>query len=650
MTDDPKTDDDAQDPSDDAEAPQAEEPTAEAAQADEPTAETAQADEPTAAEAAQAEEPTAEAPKAAEAKPAEAPQPDAKPAPAVEEPASLAPLIGVVALILVALVVGQMLNTGDADAALSPEELILQGNKQQTAAEGIPYFKRAIEVDEGHDHPQAHAALGRAYAFRNEFDLALEHLIFARDNTPESDPAPPEVHLLIGMSYLGLERVDDAVEPLELAASMRPDDYRPHYYLAMVGMHRDDPEATAQHLEHLLDDPNVPDRALAYRWYAQAMDRMGKPAGAIAALERLAELKPNDVSARYDLQRRRIDDLGYEQALADTRERAAAEGASPMDRYVLAWTLTLDAARRAESIPLLEALQADEPAPWVSLTLANERIREGEVAEARALLEQTLETAPTFVDGETKLAYVLRLQGEFAAARELYQKLLRSGATFVAQQELINTHLEAGELAEALAFAEEQTKLYEATDPQRLLVGKVLQAQGEFEAAREVLVAIRDARPAADQLVWQTRIALWALEAGAESAADDFRTALDVAGERRPPDLLLWAGVALSEADPERAQALWTQAAETGSDQDPEALYTASARRLLGQGDLAALEAAGRLGGPRDANDVWTIEGLARERAGDAAGALEAYQRAVEVSLGVEFPAQFAQRAVARLQ
>ncbi len=94
------------------------------------------------------------------------------------------------------------------------------------------------------------------------------------------------------------------------------------------------------------------------------------------------------------------------------------------------------------------------------------------------------------------------------------------------------------------------------------------------------------------------------------------------------------------------ARALWKRGAESGLEYFPEALSTWACRRLVGVAPEQDLLQAALLGDPTDQNDAWFIEGLARLRAGDEAGAKAAWTKAQEVGWAGDFPGRLVEAAL----
>jgi hypothetical protein len=186
--------------------------------------------------------------------------------------------------------------------------------------------------------------------------------------------------------------------------------------------------------------------------------------------------------------------------------------------------------------------------------------------------------------------------------------------------------------------------------PERELEASILAEAGRFAEARATLAAITSSQPTdAARAPWIARQALVDLEAGdATGARGELGRARAALGERPTADVLLWQGVALARAgDVAAAREAWELGAKNGLRWGDEAMVTASCERLLGKIDEAELLRRAAVATDLAHNDALYVDGLARELAGDLAGARRSYEEAQRATRGKEFPARLIERALA---
>ncbi len=542
----------------------------------------------------------------------------------------------VAAFALAALAATFALRPGGAGADADVGRLVAQANEVASdpargPAQALPLLLQALE--RAPDDPQVNRAAGMALTMANRFDEALPCL----DRAAAAAPEDAEVALLRGMCLTGLERHADARGALEAARRLRPDDPRPLYYLGIGAMRLDDLEATVGYLGPYLEQVANP---VALTIHVDALDRLGRSAEAIEVLGRVARTPAarGDVLLRRDLQDRRAVVHGQARAIELAREdlAAAGEAATAIDRYLLGRALTHDPAQLAAAREALEAARAADPrSPWPALALAVEDLRDGRLDAARAALEELRAALPDLREPLLHLARLEREAGRAERALEHTRALAAQGAGAAALQGELGALLDLGRDDDALAAAR-------AVPPPDAPPGHgarwheahVLTALGRYDEALAVTEAIAAAAPADRRGMWEANAALVELEAGRpERAVERTRRALEAFGEQAPAGVLLWAGVALREVDPERARALWTQGAD-GDPCPPDGLWTWACRRLVGRASEDELRRAARYGGRIDRNDALLVEALARLAAGDAEGARAAAREGLEASLG----------------
>lgn len=103
---------------------------------------------------------------------------------------------------------------------LDPEELMhlaLAASQRGQAAEAIDFLKRLIEISP--DHAEAHHLLGAEHAQIGMFDRALEE--FSR--AIAIDPKLHTTRFQLGLLYLTMRRVEDAIETWKALEDLGPE-------------------------------------------------------------------------------------------------------------------------------------------------------------------------------------------------------------------------------------------------------------------------------------------------------------------------------------------------------------------------------------------------------------------------------------------
>lgn len=569
---------------------------------------------------------------------------------------SLLPLLVVGLLVVIGLLVSGI-GTGQGDGAASLEQL--KANGRETLARGgpqeaLPFFRRAHEL--APDDPETNGMLAEALSLLGREKEALPFATTARDKAP----GEARYHHLLGMILIELRQLDEARAPLLEALRLKPEDPGPRFRLAVAAMVKQDFALAAKEAQAYLDHERIKGKdPMALKLYADALELQGEHAASIAAQESMCALLPRDLGLRRAVDAKRIDTEGWAAVTEEARKAAEAPGAGAPELFRHARLLRLDPRTYTEARALLEKAvelerTSSEQPRLVDplLALAKDALRTGQHEQARLLVEEVLQLDPANTEALYVRGAALRSAGKPAEARaELERVLGDPGQAYRARFELLGTFLDEGRAEEALGFARAQVERQPPAHPFQRILAEAQSRTGAFADAAATLERHRDALPEGQlRAIIDSRLAEVWLEAGdGDQARAAFERALTGLGTiaRRPPDLLLWAGVAALPIDRARAEALWTEAAEKGLERVPEALSTWSCRRLLARAERAELEAAVAVGSLDEENDGAFIEGLALELAGDRAGARAAYQACLARSKNAEFPARLAE---ARLQ
>ncbi len=192
-------------------------------------------------------------------------------------------------------------------------------------------------IEEYPSLPLGHLGLGILHQESGRPDLAVPHLERAVELSPAVAPLPHqqgEAHRWLGLAYLSLGRITEAIGPLETAADQRPDDAQlrvnlgsaylqagrlddaervleralvlsPHLgeveiNLGMVLARRGEHEKALPHFQRGAE--LLPGQADAHYNLGNAFARLNRPRDAAAAYRRALELAPGHEGARHNLE------------------------------------------------------------------------------------------------------------------------------------------------------------------------------------------------------------------------------------------------------------------------------------------------------------------------------------------------------------
>lgn len=193
-------------------------------------------------------------------------------------------------------------------------------------------------------------------------------------------------HLMLGHSLLLAGWPHDAVKPLRTAIAMRPTDIAGRVYLGRAFFRTDDWRnciATLNRLDTQMERGKVPKEVQVqiHMMRAASHARLGDTANAAADLGRVADLKPDDATTRFEYGRMLQNDGQLDAAIAAYERAVSMDGSKPEWKTVL--DDALDLKTRVQESERLEEEPSSSPTPF-------QRIRELERKrdELRQLLEQ----------------------------------------------------------------------------------------------------------------------------------------------------------------------------------------------------------------------------------------------------------------------
>ena len=339
------------------------------------------------------------------------------------------------------------------------EEPTAAGRGQRGGAASIAFYDRALRLQP--DSGAAHHYLTHSYETIGQIPDALEHgEVYAR-----LAPAIPHSHHMWGHDLRRVGRVDDAI-----AAFLRTDALEKAYYAA-EGIA---PEMDWHHVH------NLDLLATAYQYKGQmrlAEERLREMA-ALPPVTDYLEFNQKTL-ASFLLDRGRAEDgLAAARAIASGRSAAARAAGRALEGHALLALGRRDAARAAltqaqrelDTVPTLAAgLTVTRRAvePWVDTLRGEILLREGKVAEGRALLKDVQTRLRAIPGPDAWIQALFRLEGIARVARDAGDWEL---AAYTADQMIEHDTSYAGSHAAQSAVAQH--------------AGDAARAARELEAAR----------------------------------------------------------------------------------------------------------------------------------------------------------------------
>jgi predicted O-linked N-acetylglucosamine transferase (SPINDLY family) len=269
-----------------------------------------------------------------------------------------------------------------------------------------------------------------------------------------ANPANPTYHFNLGLSYRGLDRMNDARMCYQKAVALNPRYVDAHNNLGVVL--RDlgllDEAVKCYHKALSLNLDYVE----AYGNLGSALKDLGKFAEAAAYCRQALERNPNHVGALGNLGAALNELHLHEEAIACSRTALALDP-NCVDAHNNLGAALKEQGKLEEAAVSYRAALALRP-DWSVLhfNLGSLLATEGKADEAAACFSQALQIAPGFADASNSLGAVLLGQAKLQQATDLFQHALQSAATRAkALNNFGNALLYQGKLDEALATFEQ---------------------------------------------------------------------------------------------------------------------------------------------------------------------------------------------------
>ena len=221
------------------------------------------------------------------------------------------------------------LMEGQPDLAVAHTAMAIVYNQGGYLNEAVHHYRQALENDS--TYVDAYTNLGKVYADTEEYEEAADIYEKVLTLSPEADQLP-RIHLNLGVAYMGLERIDDAIREWKRAVELDQDYMDAYMNLGTAYQGKDMPDSTRAVWERALDvggQSVVPRVALGRLASAE-----GRLSDALRYYQEILELGAIDprIFAEIGLVHERREDFdqairSYEQALKLAPETAQLKAA-----------------------------------------------------------------------------------------------------------------------------------------------------------------------------------------------------------------------------------------------------------------------------------------------------------------------------------
>ena len=264
-------------------------------------------------------------------------------------------------------------------------------------------FTKAIEADPS-DYT-AHFNLALAYSFLNRDTEGIAEY----RKTLDLKPGLYQAQLNAGILLLRQKKAAEALPLLDAAATQKPAEFRPRFYLAEAQLAIGDAMKAEQSYRAALDlDPKS---AGAHLGLARALAGENRLADAAPQFRQAAELDPQYHDSLLELASLYEKDKKYDDAIAIYRQ---FPGDAAAQEHLGA--LLLQARQYADAIPRLEQVYQQSPTPANRAALAAAYIFNSQAPKALPLLDKAVSDEPGNYDLRLMFARALRDQKQYAAA------------------------------------------------------------------------------------------------------------------------------------------------------------------------------------------------------------------------------------------
>ena len=230
--------------------------------------------------------------------------------------------------------------------------------------EAVHHYRQAIEDDSS--YVDAYTNLGKVYSDTEEYEMAADAYEKVLTLSPPEDQLPG-IHLNLGVSYMGMDRIDDAIREWKRAVDLQPDYMDAYMNLGTAFQNKNLPDSTRVVWERALEvggQSVVPRVALGRLAFAE--DRL---ADALSYYGQVLELGARDprIFAEIAMVHERSEDFDqaivqYEQALALAPENAQLKAALNRVRRIVEERTTAIESNKIRVRQIVVATQAEAQA------------------------------------------------------------------------------------------------------------------------------------------------------------------------------------------------------------------------------------------------------------------------------------------------
>ncbi len=142
------------------------------------------------------------------------------------------------------------LMEGTPDLAVAHTAMAIVYNQGGYLNEAIHHYRQAIEDDSS--YVDAYTNLGKVYTDTEEYQQAADTYEKVLTLSPPEDQLP-RIHLNLGVSYMGMERVDDAIREWKRAVALAPDYMDAYMNLGTAYQSKNLPDSTRAVWERALE-------------------------------------------------------------------------------------------------------------------------------------------------------------------------------------------------------------------------------------------------------------------------------------------------------------------------------------------------------------------------------------------------------------
>jgi len=143
----------------------------------------------------------------------------------------------------------------------------------------------------------SHYIMGMIHDFEGRTEQAVEEF----KEAAKFDYTSYAIHLRIGADYARLGKLEEAIEELNLASQLNPEDLQPHYLLALIYSSRQDFTKAAEEYESILKHYSAldPENTQVYKYLAQLYYSQNKIDKAIDQYQKILTIEPKNAEVMY---------------------------------------------------------------------------------------------------------------------------------------------------------------------------------------------------------------------------------------------------------------------------------------------------------------------------------------------------------------